>query len=69
MDYIIKELNESIVPKFKISFPYEIVKSIISIKDRIMNFKNPLLKNFNYSTFYHKSPLIYSKVKKQILNN
>lgn len=68
LNHIIKKLNNTEDIEFKIRLPYFLVKFLLSLIDRARIFKNPLFKNFNYSSYHHKSPLVYSKVKQQILN-
>ena len=64
---IISDLNNQKNIKFKLSLPFFIVKFLLSLKDRFYIFRNPLIKNFNYTTTFHEPPKIYSKITKKIL--
>ena len=61
-NHIVNELNYHQKNFFNISMPFFLIKLLLSIKDRLSFFKNPLLKNFNYSEHVHKQPSTYSKI-------
>ena len=67
LNHILSQLNESVTHGYKLYIPYFFMKKIISLIDRFRIFKNPLFKNFNYSSYFHSPPLVYRKVKEEIL--
>ena len=64
---IISELNNNMKINFRFFLPLKVVNFLLSLKDRFDIFKNPLIKNYNYSSIIHKSPKIYSKITEKIL--